>query len=84
MSEKIRIDILTRAELLDTSQKSCCALGNMEGDIKWLESVITDDQLYFTYIALSEKQICRYVGEGEVPVNNIFEVKGIIYPTTAE
>lgn len=43
-------------ELRDLSQTSCNVLNDMGPQIQWVESQVTDDEIYCTYIAPNEEQ----------------------------
>lgn len=75
---------LTAAELQGISQKSCSILQNMGPQIQWVESVVTDNKVYCTYIAPNEAEIRKHAEEGGFPANSISEIKGMIDPTTSE
>ncbi len=75
---------LSAAELQGISQKSCSILKNMGPQIQWIESFVTDDKVYCTYIAPNEEEILKHAKEGEFPANKVAQIKGVIDPTTAE
>ena len=75
---------LTAADLQGISQKSCSILKNMGPQIQWVESFVTQDKVYCTYIAPNEDEIRKHAAEGGFPANVISEVKTIIDPTTSE
>lgn len=75
---------LSAEELKGISQKSCSILQNMGPQIQWVESFVTNDKVYCTYIAPNEDEIRKHAQEGGFPANNISEIKGVIDPTTAE
>jgi len=75
---------LTAEQLQQISQKSCCVLKEMGPQIQWLESFVTADKVYCTYIAPNEEAIRTHGEKGEFPANSIAEIKTIIDPTTGE
>lgn len=75
---------LSEEELKGISQKSCSILQNMGPQIQWVESFVTNDKVYCTYIAPNEDEIRKHAQEGGFPANSISEIKGVIDPTTAE
>ena len=75
---------LSADELKGISQKSCSILKNMGPQIQWVESFVTQDKVYCTYIAPNEDEIRKHAEEGGFPANKISEIKGVISPTTAE
>ena len=66
------------------SQTSCSVLRELGPQIQWLESYVTDDNIYCVYIAPNEDMIREHATRGGFPANRISEVKTIIDPTTAE
>jgi len=75
---------LSQKELQAISQKSYGVLRNMGPEIQWVQSFVTGDKIYCTYIAPNEEMIRKHAEEGGFPANVISEVKTIIDPTTAE
>jgi hypothetical protein len=49
-----------------------------------VQSQVTDDKIYCTYIAPNEDMIRQHAEQGGFPVNKVFEVPAVIDPTTAE
>ena len=75
---------LTAQDLQGISQKSCSILKNMGPQIQWVESFVTQDKVYCTYIAPNEEEIRQHANEGGFPANSIAEIKSVIDPTTSE
>ncbi len=75
---------LSTQELQAISQKSCGVLSQMGPQIQWVQSYVTDDKIYCTYIAPNEEMIREHAQQGGFPANRVSEVKTIIDPTTAE
>ena len=75
---------LSGDELQGISQTSCNVLTDMGPRIQWLESQVTDDKIYCTYIAPNQEAIREHAEKGGFPANNISEVRSTIDPTTAE
>ncbi len=75
---------LSGDDLKGISQKSCSILKEMGPQIQWVESYVTDDKVYCTYIAPNEDEIRKHAEEGGFPANKIVEIKNVISPTTAE
>lgn len=75
---------LTAADLQGISQKSCSILKNMGPQIQWVESFVTQDKVYCTYIAPNEDEIRKHAQEGGFPANVVSEIKSVIDPTTSE
>ena len=75
---------LSADQLQGISQKSCSILKNMGPQIQWVESQVTADKVYCTYIAPDIESIKKHAEEGGFPANKISEIKTTIDPTTAE
>lgn len=75
---------LSADELQAISQKSCSILKNMGPHIQWVESQVTADKVYCTYIAPDVASIKKHAQEGGFPANKISEIKATIDPTTSE
>ncbi len=75
---------LSASELQAISQKSCGVLNQMGSQIQWVQSYVTDDKLYCTYIAPNEEMVREHAQQGGFPANRVSEIKAVIDPTTAE
>lgn len=75
---------LSAGDLQGIAQKSCGILKNMGPQIQWLESYVTDDKVYCSYIAPDEQSIKEHAAQGGFPADKISEVRNIIDPTTSE
>lgn len=75
---------LSAEELKGISQTSCNVLGDLGPQIQWVESQVTDDKIYCTYIAPNQDMIRDHAERGGFPANKISEVRSTIDPTTAE
>ena len=75
---------LSGEELQGISQTSCNVLTEMGPQIQWLESQVTDEKIYCTYIAPNQEAIREHAEKGGFPANKISEVRSTIDPTTAE
>ena len=75
---------LSAEELQGISQTSCNVLNDLGPSIQWVQSQVTDDKIYCTYIAPNEEMIRQHAEQGGFPANRISEVKSVIDPTTAE
>ena len=75
---------LTADELQGISQKSCRVLNHMGPQIQWVESYVTDNKVYCTYIAPNEAAIREHAEQGGFPANRISQVRAVIDPTTSE
>ncbi len=75
---------LSSGELQGIAQKSCSILKDMGPQIQWVESYVTDDKVYCTYIAPDEAMIRKHAESGGFPANRISMVRKVIDPTTSE
>jgi Protein of unknown function (DUF4242) len=70
-------------QLCDAARTSNVALAKLGTDIQWIQSHITADKLFCTYLAKDEALIKRHAEVSGFPANKITEVTGTIDPTTA-
>ena len=75
---------LSAEELQGISQTSCNVLNDMGPRIQWVESQVTDDKIYCTYIAPNEEMVRQHAEQGGFPANKVSKVRATIDPTTAE
>ena len=75
---------LSNEELMAISQKSCNVLSKMGPGIQWVQSYVTDDRIYCTYIAPNVEILQEHARQGGFPADHIEEIKTLIDPTTAE
>ena len=75
---------LSTEDLKGISQTSCGVLNKMGPDIQWLQSYVTDDKVYCTYIAPNEEMIREHARQGGFPANRVSQIRSVIDPTTAE
>jgi hypothetical protein len=75
---------MSSEDLRDLSQNSCNVLTDMGPQIQWVQSQVTDDKIYCTYIAPNEDMIRQHAEQGGFPANKVSEVRAVIDPTTAE
>jgi cell division inhibitor SulA len=75
---------LSPAELQAISRKSCDVLRVLGPEIQWVESQVTDDKIYCTYIAPDEDMLRKHAKQGGFPINKVSQIRGTIDPTTAE
>jgi len=75
---------LSAEELQGISQTSCNVLNEMGPQIQWVQSQVTDDKIYCTYIAPNADMIRQHTEQGGFPANKVSEVRSVIDPTTAE
>lgn len=70
--------------LHDLAAKSNAVLAQMEGRAQWVQSYVTDDQLYCVYNAESEQAVREHARIGGFPCNDVRPVGAIIDPVTGE
>ena len=75
---------LSRQELQAISEKSCSVLDKLGPQIQWVQSYVTDDKIYWVYIAPDEAMVREHARQGGFPANRVSEVRTMIDPTTAE
>jgi predicted Rdx family selenoprotein len=75
---------LSAEELQGISHTSCNVLNGMGPQIQWVQSQVTDDKIYCTYIAPNGEMIRQHAEQGGFPANKVSEVRAVIDPTTAE
>ena len=69
-------------DLAGASAHSCSVLREMDG-ISWVQSYVTENQIYCIYDASSEAQIREHAEKSGFPANAITEVSRVIDPTWA-
>lgn len=75
---------LSERDLKAVSQKSCRALGQLEGQVQWQQSYVTGNKIYCVYIAPNEELIREHARLGGFPANSVAQITAIIDPSTAE
>ncbi len=74
---------LSPQELQAISRQSCLVLAEMPA-VQWIQSLVTDDRIYCTYIAPDEAAIVEHARRGGFPADRVMAVRNVIDPTTAE
>jgi hypothetical protein len=75
---------LSPADLQAIAEKSCSVLQDLGPSIQWIQTFVTDDRLYCTYIAPSEEMVFEHARRGGFPADRVLRVRELIDPTTAE
>jgi hypothetical protein len=75
---------LSAADLQAIAQKSCSVLQELGPSVQWIQSFVTDDRLYCTYIAPAEQMVLDHARRGGFPAYRVMEIREIIDPTTSE
>ena len=75
---------LSTEELHGISQKSCGVIRELGPSIQWVESYVTEDNIYCVYNAPNKEILKEHADKGGFPANRIEEIKNMISPVTAE
>jgi hypothetical protein len=75
---------LSTQELQAISRQSCGVLSEMGPQIQWVQSFVTDNRIYCTYIAPNEEMIREHARRGGFPADQVLAIRTVIDPTTAE
>ena len=75
---------LSPQDLQAIAQKSCGVLREMGPRIQWVQSYVTDDEIYCVYIAPDEEAVREHARKGGFPANRVARVRRVIDPTTSE
>jgi len=75
---------LTAEQLQAISQKSCGVLEEMGPQVQWVQSYVTDNAIFCTYIAPDQESVREHARRGGFPADRVMRVHTIIDPTTAE
>lgn len=75
---------LSAEQLKTISLTSCSVLDKMGPKIQWINSQVTADKIYCTYIAPDEDTIREHAKLGGFPANSINRIAATMDPTTAE
>ncbi len=72
------------ATLASISGKSNQVLRDLGPDIQWVHSYVVDDKIFCVYRATDTDLIREHGSCGGFPVDEVYEIKAVIDPTTAE
>jgi cell division inhibitor SulA len=75
---------MSAQQLQAVSETSCGVLRSLGPQIQWLQSYVTDDKIFYVYIAPNEEMVREHARLGGFPANRVLQVRTIIDPTTAE
>jgi hypothetical protein len=75
---------LSAQELQAISRQSCGVLNEMGPQIQWVQSFVTDNRIYCTYIAPNEEMVREHARRGGFPADQVLAIRTVIDPTTAE
>jgi hypothetical protein len=79
-----RAGALSPEQLQVISQTSCDVLQAMGPAVQWVQSYVTDDVIFCTYIAPNADLVREHARRGGFPADRVMVVHTIIDPTTAE
>jgi hypothetical protein len=63
--------------------RSCSVLRELGPDIQWVQSHVTDDRIYCTYLARDEALLREHARTAGFPADRVSAVREVIDPTTA-
>ena len=66
------------------ARRSCHAITELGPHIQWVQSHVTDDRMYCTYLAPNEEILREHARRTGFKADRIVPVRSIIDPTTAE
>ena len=75
---------LSAEQLKTIAKTSCDVLAKMGSQIQWVNSQVTEDKIYCTYIAPNEQMVREHAKLGGFPANSVSEIFATIDPTTSE
>ena len=75
---------LNQEQLKGISQKSNSVLSEMDTEIEWLHSYVTENKIYCVYKAESKEAIMTHAEKGGFPANAISEMSTVINPSTGK
>ena len=75
---------LSPPELTEISRTSCGVLRDLGPTIQWVQSYVTADRIYCTYLAPNEEIVREHARRAGFPADRIAAVRAVIDPTTAE
>lgn len=75
---------LSPAHLQDIALRSCAVLSELEPQVHWLQSFVTDDKIYCVYVAPDADAVLEHARRGGFPANAINQVRAVIDPATAD
>ena len=78
---------LSPAELQKIAGVSNNVLGQMRGEgknVQWVQSYVTNGTIHCLYVAEDEECVREHARRGGFPADAVFQVAGMIDPTTAE
>lgn len=61
-----------------------CDMNSAGTSIQWVQSYVVDNKIFCVYVAPDAAALLEHANKGGFPADNVFEVKAVIDPTTAE
>jgi hypothetical protein len=75
---------LSQSEQIAIAQRSVQVIEELGHDnLQWQHSYITEDNLWCVYKAVDEEILREHARRGQIPCDNIREIKGVLSPATA-
>lgn len=75
---------LSKSELQGASQKSNQILRDLGPEIHWQQSYVAGDKIFCVYISPNEQMIREHGEKLGLKAKNIYQIDGMIDPSTAE
>jgi cell division inhibitor SulA len=75
---------LSEAEVREASLKTLEVLRQLGPEIRWINSIITDDKIYCIYFAPDEALIREHGQKVGLPVNRVAAVRRLVDPANFE
>jgi Protein of unknown function (DUF4242) len=78
-----KVGSLTADQFCDAAKTSNAAINKLGPEVQWVQSLVTADKLFCTYLAKDEAIIRRHAEVSGFPASKITLVTGVIDPSTA-
>mgnify|MGYP001610997330 CR=1 FL=1 len=75
---------MSDSEWLKAAENSNRVATEMNGDVQWLESFVTNDKIFCVYIARDEDSVREHARRAGLPADKVSMVTRVIDPTTAD
>ncbi|WP_413291063.1 DUF4242 domain-containing protein [Bdellovibrio sp. HCB337] len=74
----------SKEEMHAMAKKSNEVLNQLNGEVNWLESFVTDDKIYCVYVAPNEELVKRHAQLAGFPADSVAKVNAILDPSSGE
>jgi hypothetical protein len=78
-----KVGSLTADQFCDAAKTSNAAINKLGPEVQWVQSLVTTDKLFCTYLAKDEAIIRRHAEVSGFPASKITLVTAVIDPSTA-